>query len=334
MALKQIAIAVLLFGALMGAALASRVPAAAQNRVDQPAGAAGPLFYGSSRYMSTTDPAALKRMGCQQGKATPDGAVALVILDFGQPWYSADTGQFGTLIFTSHTFRATGDIEAAAETYLNAFYLCSPERAYLRLVVGTSNFGRGVSRTHGAAWAQMINAITAWLNAPPSIASKVSVRGGSDMEPDFGSAAGTRAWVDGYTGAYTGSAYLYNYGACSGCAYQRCPTCQPINGWTTEDVWYVSYGAAPAWPVPEIYLTNGIHADQWYRISLYGYLKHAGAIEFKGALTQWQACQTHGPCRSLDNKPDAGFNQLFDALNADPRTTQAPGWASDIGYEN
>lgn len=295
---------------------------------------ANAFFYATSRYMSTTSTTTLQNLGCAQGRATPSGATALVILDFGQPAYLAQTGAYGAWIFGTYAFRSLNDITLASEAFLNSFYLCSPAGAYLRLVVGTVNYGSDVTSGHGAAWAAMINNIAAWIVEPPSIASKVTVRGGNDMEPSFGAPSVTRAWVDGYTSVYTGTSYLYNYGSCDGCPYKACTGCTPNNGWTLDDVWYVSWGAKPAWPVPEIYLTNGVHADQWYRMSLYSYTQHGQAFDFKGSLTQWQACQTNGPCPYLDNTPVAGWTQLYSAVNADSRTRQNLGLASDISWGN
>ncbi|MCL4505819.1 MAG: hypothetical protein M1140_07335 [Chloroflexi bacterium] len=276
-----------------------------------------PFYYGTSRYMSTTNVGTLQNLGCQEGQKAVSGATTLVILDFGQPIYDSATGRYGSWIFNG-SFRSTGDIEAAAEGYLNSYYLCSPQGAFLRLVIGTSNFRGGTDyvqdwTAHGAAWAQMINNITAWISAPPSIASKVSVRGGNDFEQwnQYATPTLARNWINGYTATYTGTSYVYNYGACSGCAFTGHLDWTPSYGWSYEDIWYVSYGARPAWPVPEIYLTNGINADQWYRMSLYGYTNHGQAMNFIGSLTQWQACQTNGPCNTVDNTPQAGWSQLF-----------------------
>lgn len=295
--------------------------------------------YGISRYMSTVNVATLQGLGCQEGQRTASGATALVILDFGQPIYDGSTGRYGSWIFNG-SFASTGDIAAAAEGYLNSFYLCSPPGAMLRLVIGTSNY-RGQTdfvgdwTAHGAAWAQMINSISAWITAPPSIASKVSVRGGNDFEPwnSYSTPALARNWIDGYTSAYTGTSYVYNYGACSGCPYFDYPNMTPGNGWTLEDIWYVSYGAKPAWPVPEIYWSYGAHADQWYRMSLYGYNNHGTPMYFIGSLTQWQACQDVG-CSFSNNTPQGGWNQLFSALNSNTITAQKTGWATDITWKN
>jgi hypothetical protein len=299
------------------------IPAVTNNTV---------FSYGVSRYMSTTNVNTLNNLGCAQGRATPAGASMLVILDFGQPAYDASTNTYGTYIFGTYDFRSVNQIAVASESYLNSFYLCSPPGAYLYLGVGTVNYGSGVTSGHGAAWARMINDIAAWIVDSPSIASKVTVRGANDMEPGFGTAFVTRAWVDGYTSGYTGTSYLYNYGSCDGCPFGNYGAGMPKD-WTVEQLYYVTWGAPPSWPVPEIYAANGVHAEQWYRMSLYAKNIHGQAMEFKGSLTQWQACQERG-CNYTNNTPLSGWQQLNNTVDADSLTRQKDGLATDITWGN
>jgi hypothetical protein len=57
------------------------------------------------------------------------------------------------------------------------------------------------------------------------------------------------------------------------------------NNWTQEDIWYVSWGADPAFPLPEIYATDGVNAWQWQQMSLYSYLNHNSiAMYFVGSV--------------------------------------------------
>jgi hypothetical protein len=294
-----------------------------------------PPFATLSRYVQTTDYMTLRAMGCNEGQKVPAGQDVMVVLDFGQPWF--DGSSYGTLIFGSYTFRSVTQIADGVKGYLSGYYVCAPGDSHLTLAVGTSNYGSGVTYNHGVAWATMINDLNAWISSPPSYAGLVSARGASDIEPGFGSPLVARTWVDGYTYAFTGSSFYYNYGSCDSCPFSGCPTCTPLNGWSVEDIWYVSYGAFSAFPVPEIYLTNGVNADQWYRMSLYGYTNHNFRMNIQGALTQWQACQDvpQANCQALgtDNTPAAGWGQLFDALNADTRTAQPVNWSTDISWQ-
>jgi hypothetical protein len=152
----------------------------------------------------------------------------------------------------------------------------------------------------------------------------------------WNTADASRAWVDGY--AAVSSTPYYNYGDCEGCpiagAVPPTPGRRINNGWTQEDVWYVSYGVLPAFPLPEIYLTNGVNAAQWQQLSLYAHTNHGSPIYFLGALTQFQACQAGGGCPGANNRPGEGWAQLNRALNSDSRTAQSLNWSSDITWNN
>jgi hypothetical protein len=163
----------------------------------------------------------------------------------------------------------------------------------------------------------------------------MSAAGANDIEPGWNSPTDTRAWVGGYFSAAP-VVSLYNFGSCDSCAYSACPSCTPSNGWTFEDIWYVSWGAAGAYPLPEIYLTSGANADQWYRMSVYAYVNHGSSMNFSGSFTQWQACQDVGPgaCPSTGITPSTGWTQLSSALNADARTAQPLNWSTDISWQN
>jgi hypothetical protein len=158
------------------------------------------------------------------------------------------------------------------------------------------------------------------------------------MELDWNTPANTRAWVDGYASAYQGTAWLYNYGDCGRCRSDGVilpvPGSGANSGWTQEDVWYISWGAGPAWAIPEIYNTLGTNARQWQNIVLYSRVNHGSPMGIKGTLTQWQACQDRPPCAGTNNTPDQGWSQLWNALNADPRTAQDVPWSTDITWQN
>ncbi len=269
----------------------------------------------TTRYMSTTDYDALYNLGCSQ--TDESGAI---ILDFGQPWFNGSS--YGTIIFGSITFRSIDDIENAVRGFLSGYYLCGGSGA-MRLAVGTSNYRGSTGYGHGQAWAQMVNRLNDFIVSPPDWSDREAARGASDIELDWNSVANSRAWVDGYASAYVAASYLYNYGDAAGCPpYGSCN-----NGWRQEDVWYVSWGSPPAVPVPEIY-TFGT-AREWYRISLYGYTNHGGAVQILGTLTQWAAA---GFC--CTNPPDVGWQQLMDLLNGDSRTVQTIPYSTDITWAN
>ncbi|MBI4497918.1 MAG: hypothetical protein HY689_08485 [Chloroflexi bacterium] len=288
-------------------------------------------LWSTSYYMATVSGTTLYNLGCELGRrdlSVPGAQDNIVVLDFGMPAFR--NGAYGTILF-NNTFAATEEIAAAAQQFGKGYYYCtgSDLASYVRIAIGTSNYGRQVTYSHGRAWAQMVNQVAVWLYNS-GYSSQVHAAGASDMEMSWNSPPTTRAWVDGYSSANWLN--LYNYGDAAGCPpYGSCGT-SSYPEWTQDDVWYISWGAKPAWPLPEIYLTNGGNAQQWYRLSLYAYLARGGRMHIAGTLTQYQACQQVGCHPATANTPQQGWSQLWDALNADPRTAQSLRWSSDIRW--
>jgi hypothetical protein len=275
----------------------------------------------TSRYMATTNTAILYNEGCSEGTANQNG---VIVLDFGQPWVQSAT--YGVLLFNGQGFRTTTQVKEAAIAFLSGYWDCSSAEANLTLGIGTNNYGAYTTQGSGQAWAQMVNAVDAWIKTPPTYESKLAVAGANDIET-WNTVTASRAWVIGYDSV--NNRPYYNYGSCDGCPYKNHPEWNPNNNWTKEDFWYVSWGAEPAWPLPEIYNTLGTHAYQWQYLSLYAYTNHGMAMKILGAFTQWQACQGRS-CNGIDNTPTAGWSQLSNALNSDSRTAQWVQWSTDI----
>jgi hypothetical protein len=288
-----------------------------------------PPPYTTSYYMTTTDYDALYNLGISSGQKILPAQDVVIFLDFGQPWQ--ENGIWGVAIFGSLEFRSTAQILTAIQGFCRGYYLAAPSNSHVTLAVGTSNFeraeyrGRYVTRDHGIAWAQMIKALNDWLANPPSWADKITIARAIDAEPGWNTAVNTRAWADGFQQAANGSTYL-NYGSCDSCPFDRCPTCQPSNGWTFEDIWYVSWGVPSAFVVPEIYLPDGSNAQQWFRVSLYGWAVHGQAVIFSGVMTQMQACN----CEPQTNPPPEGWSQLYNLINSDYKTASDIEWLTDI----
>lgn len=307
--------------ARIAACVAFAVAAAIVPTRGAAAATAPPATY--SHYMKTTDIGVLDALGCDEGAGRLSG---VTVLDFGQPAYSG--GKYGTNIFGSNTFRSIAQIEAAARSWLTGWYRCSPSTPRIVLAVGTSNYRGSTTYGHGRAWAGMINNLVAWLGQR-GYAWQEDVAGASDMELSWNTPAATRAWANGY-GSIDTRAY-YDFGDAAGCPpYGSCN-----NGWRQEDVWYVSWGQPAAWPLPEIYTTNGSMASQWYRMSLYAYANHSYRMNISGEMTQYGACMDVGGCTNgTDNQPYQGWTQLYNKLNADSRTAQPLRWSTDITWKN
>ena len=286
-------------------------------------------FTSTSRYVSTLNSQAHYSMGCESGRAGESGTI---ILDFGQP-QQVGFG-YGTLIFDYATLASTAQIAVAAQSFLRGFADCAPSNATLNLAIGTSNFKGATHFEHGKAWAQMVNGLQSALTQ--TLASRFAFLAANDIEPSWNTVTDTRNWVQGYASAAL-HPYL-NYGSCDGCPSAQFPTWVPNNGWSLDDIWFVSQGARIAQPFPEIYATNGIHARQWQWVSLYAQQQKGARLNFAGALTQWQACQATAPVQcqddGLDNTPQRGWGLLQTTLNNDARTAQLLPPPSDISWRS
>lgn len=305
---------------LVGVVAAAAVPAAAD---------AAPLR-SISRYVKTTDTSRWYDLGCALGNAVANGTRprnAVVFLAFGDPSYNGT--YYGSWIY-SNSFRSTPQIRAVAQQYGRGYYVCSPYNTYLTIAIGTTNHGGHVTYNHGAAWANMVDATNAYFRNNCCISDQVTAVGAIDAELNWNSVATTKSWANGYDS--TNSYAYYNFGDAAGCPpYGSCN-----NGWSQDDVWWMSWGASPAWPVPQIYNETGANAQQWFRISLRGYTHHGGAsMYFLGSMAQHQACIDIGSsCPGVNNTAAQAWTQLYNAINSDSRTAQPLRWSTDISWDN
>lgn len=283
----------------------------------------------TSYYVKYYDQATMTNLGCTQGQSAIDYANIAIVLDVGEPDYEGNNyGAYGW----DAQFHSTTDISNAIQTYLINFYNCAPPHTELTLAIGVNNEGPQVGSAHGMAWAQMINSLNSWLYLNGISVSKLTVRGGMDIEQSFPFQypGPTRAWTDGYTSAFVPPSYYFNFGSCDGCpSIAPCPTCVLTQSWTIEDVWYVSYYGA-AVPLPDIY--NSTNAAQWYQMSLYSVNYHNYRMNILGPMTEYGACQQRGCVSGFDNTPSAGYSELYSALNANPSTAQSLPWLTDIQW--
>ncbi len=291
-----------------------------------------PPPYTTSYYMNTVDPNALYNMGCDLGShdLNTDGTQDnVVILFFGGP--AQQSGAYGVWLFGNNQFVSTSQIAEAVKQFGRGYWECtgSDTASIVRIAIGTSNYGGYVTYGHGSAWAQLVNDVGSYLDQN-GYSSQSLVRGASDMELNWNSAAVTKSWVDGYASA--NRYFLYDFGDAAGCPEYSQDNGWCNNGWRQDDVSYISWGAAPSYPFPQQYNTVGAQARQWYRLSLYSYSYKGSRMSILGALTQYQACQQVGDCYGTDNTPATGWSQLWDALNSDSRTAQELPWSTDIKW--
>lgn len=318
-----------------------------------------------SYYIQDASPSALWALGCGAGQydqATSGKQDHLVVLNFGQMWI--ENGVYGAgKFYPKWGFVSLSDVENAVKSYIQGYYNCtgSDNDSQMMVAIGTNNYGsmntgttnqssrRNSMYTFGQKWADMVNNIYTWA-AGQGYTSQVSVAGAIDIEwggddyditPTWNTAYITRGWVDGFKANSRNVHIFFNFGACSGCnstySTSTTPNWAYRDEWTISDVWYVSWGASPAYAVPEIYLNSGVNAKQWQTLSEYAARIKGLKIDFSGPMTQYQACiQRNGDptCPQMDNTPSQGWQQLYDALNASSYTTQSVlRWVTDIAWQ-
>lgn len=286
-----------------------------------------------SFYMFTTDPSAAYQLGFNQATALGAFPFGLVtVLAFGRPDFQG--GQHGSRLF-NNTFAPISAIETAAKQYINGYFVGGGGNPLydIRLGIGTSNCrpgcadppclaGTNVNFNHGQAWGQMVDRVRQWILST-GFGFFSDATGAIDIEGCWNSPANTRSWINGYNTAPI--SYLYNFGSCDGCPWIAIPGCttstfgggQP-NGWTLEDLWWVSWGAAASLPLPQIYRTDCVNAAQWQNVSLHGVNVHQDRMTFDGAFTQF----ANSNMSSATNTPAEGWQDLFIAIESRPETSQ------------
>ena len=300
-----------------------------------------------SFYMTTTNSTTAYNLGCNQGSfdASHGNADSQVSLDFFAQKSAANGGSGTTSSGITGVTFSTSQIESDAEQFAYGYWVCTGGdlTSVLRLSITTNNSSIGVAtgnstttaKAYGAKWAAIVNVVASWTQTHPStsnpVSQQVDVWGGNDIEPSWGgssSRALTRAWVDGYAATANVPPYL-NIGSADGCP----PAGSCNNGWTSADVYYVSWGNPEAWAAPEIYYNRPpgtpINAQQWQKLSLYGYVHYSGttgAILFEGPLDQHTL-------KTTSNTSSEAWNQLWTQLNSDSRTAQSLFFSEEVHHE-
>jgi len=309
---------------------------------------------GPSRYMKTVDaripnvppgtPAGVLYIeGCKAGGDTAavyggpyTPQTGVIVLDFGAAAISGTTQ--GATMFNL-VFASTTEVLEAGKAFAQGYWDCSTTIPTVKIALGTSNNSPNTTSAHGVAWAQMAKSFNDYI-AFRVWTAQLGGRAGIDLELAWGSSTAAKNWVcvwnvgtgtctDGY-GSVTGNVPYYDFGDASDCP--PVGACEPT--WTSEAVWFVSWGAPNAWPLPEIYNTAGAQAQQWKALSLYAKNSHGIPMTILGPMTQWTACQSNPPCVGVDNTPQAGWLQLWKELNGDINIHQELNYSTDITWAN
>lgn len=300
---------------------------------------------------ATLDPVKFYNMGYYSYTAQ----TGVVLFSLGQPcsYLSGGVTIYGATAYRTGC-RGTPEIKTAIQEFIRGYctspHVCNTYSATpkLTLAIGVTNCSNGgnecanpsqstnVTYAHGQAWSQLIADLISYTN-DQGYSYQVFIAGALDAEPAWNTDTNTRAWADGYK--QDNYRHLYNFGTCDGCPLDYTPNPVLPNGWTYDDIWYVSYGGAVTfYPLPEIYRTDGTNAEQWQAVSYYAATVKTGKLIFKGTLSQNQACldTTYSGCVALGthNVPWVAWSQLWNALYADPTTrlTSLP-WQTDISWQ-
>lgn len=227
-------------------------------------------------------------LGCNQGTSDKtSGNNSSTILDFFSQ-NSTGTGTYED--FTSAIFISNANIEAMAEQFALGYYVCTGTDTTTTnsLAIGTSNDGSGQNSTAGAAWAGVVNTVSAWVST--NNVHQVAVLGGNDIESwgGTGTYSGTSSWISGYSSA--AHSLYYDYGSADGCPGTTYNNGACSSSWNQYDYWNVSWGDVWGLAVPETYYnpvpSNPINTQQWSEISSYGSVYQGSKIYFTAPLTE------------------------------------------------
>jgi len=206
-------------------------------------------------------------------------------------------------------FLSTAEIATDAESFASGWYdgLAGNPNADLLLVIGVNSYGSGVTRQHGAAWAQMV-ADVARVIAGTQYASRVHVIGGMDIEMGYDAPAAVGGWMSGY-----GSNNYVDFGNLEPGCEKKCG-----NGWSFSSV--KMYGGSMF--MPEVYSPGG--AKVWAQFAHY----NGNTLNIVAPLSELTACRQKSiisnVCKGIDYTPESSWTQLaVDLLKYEPPSTVA-----------
>ncbi len=253
----------------------------------------------SSWYVEDVNTSTAYNTGCAHAQfANSVGTGGTVILDFGGQVNSSTLEEINGLQVSD------SQVQSMVVAYANGYYNCS-NGAVVDLAIGTNNsIGNGSG--FGSAWAYEVNGIAEAV--APSYGSKVTIFGGSDIEPSWGTQTATMSWSQGY-GSVAGYHDYIDFGSADGCPTNTDANGNCSNYWNQYGVWYVAYGSTPALSAPIIYYS--VNATQWEEISLYGSTYQSLGIGFWGPVDEY-------PRDTSTNTSSQAWSQLTGATGQDP----------------
>ncbi len=195
------------------------------------------------------------------GRDQANNLSGVVLLDFGIPVKNA--GVYGITDLGNH-YADMARVKTAVDKFIQGYNANPKHTSNIEVAVGLNNkvsplyplpATTAEYQAHGAAFKQMVTSIA-------TSGHVTAVNAAIDAELDWNTTTLTRAWVDGFTQA-TGSRKLYNFGDHAGRVDDFSGEVNPVfnNGWTADDIWYISWGNSASYCIPEVYSTG--NADEW-----------------------------------------------------------------------
>jgi hypothetical protein len=275
-----------------------------------------------SFYVQTTNTTTAYNLGKNQGAydASHGNINSEVVVDFG----GQVSDSSGAWMVNQKGKITNAQIEGVADNFAMGYWDgtgAHDTTSVLTLGIGTNNSYQDVNYNGGYQWAQLVGTINTDIKNS-GWSSQVTAVGGNDIEPDWYDAPDTTSWAQGYA-AY-GGRYL-NYGSADGCPQTTSSGGNCDNGWTQHDVWYVSWGDPPAYPIPEIYFTS--NALEWTMISLYGAQVQGGAVQMQGPWDEYDEDQS-----TLTSAQ--AWTDFWTDLNSHSQTAQSMPYAAEIHTES
>ena len=264
----------------------------------------------------------IRAAACDQARKVRQG---IVVLSFGM---QVDGGASG---FEKTRKLTYDDIAATTSAWASGLAECGI--GPWEVSIGTSNSG-GKTKYNGFSggqqWAQVVERTRAIADP------RVAVTGAVDIEPGWGPVKQARLWVDGYVA--TSSVRLWNFGSADGCPQTVSSRLSCNNGWTIDDVLYVSSHAGPnVVAMPQIHTQSGSQSRQWAVMSARA-ASQAKPLRIGAITVQTAACsQVRGGCRTTGISAWDGWAQLRRIMDETPGAQGTPigapmdirwGWAN------
>lgn len=222
--------------------------------------------------------------------------------------------------------KSLDEVRATLVSYADGLRSCSRRLGSWSLVAQTSNDHLDdpvLAIEQGKIWAELIRATS--TDMPPT----VTLYGGSDIEPSWGSYEAARSWVEGFSNSLSGRLIL-------GPSADGCPLsggqgpCN--NGWSAEKMADLVWGVDPATRLyPQIYHYKGAQARQWANIASVA-VKMGLEPSIEGVMTQVRACSRPGTsCDQTGIDPKTAMSQINEAFS-ERGLSNPPLYATDIGW--